>query len=400
MVTKKDGDFLRVIASIAVIVVHSVHYWVEQYAKNQTLWSLNYFTTYLDQLSRFTVPLFLFLSGFGLTAKYVGSSKPLDVNQYYRKRLLKIFVPFLMWTAITSFRHVDYVLGLPWKNNALGSLTDVLRFVFFEGFDYQYYFLIVLFQLYMIFPWVYRLAKSKSCFVLFLGLHLLLMAPSETFADALGISPLHFHPNWLILHWFFCYAGMFVAWNQEWIEKIVESYSPKQAWLFWLFCFALINAEVQINLAYGKELWNIDHCNRWSIMLYCAASLLVFLKIKPWLEQTIYANKNFQFIFTHLAPYTFFVYLVHTHFLRWVEFAFWEVSLFDLFFRIIMVTGCSYIMAWFVQWLLADFPRLRYSLALPHKPFDWRGLPGASYLLPMRLKSESKTKSSGEAEFG
>ena len=398
MVTKKDGDFLRVIASLAVIIVHCVHFWVEEYAKNQTFGSLPYFTTYLDQISRFTVPLFLFLSGFGLTAKYVG--QPLNISKYYKSRILKIFIPFLAWSAISSFRHVDYFLSLPWKFEFTRSLTIVLRFLFIEGFDYQYYFLIVLFQLYLLFPFVYRLGRSKLCFVLFLILHLILMSPMETFTEALGKSSIALHPNWLVLHWFFCYAGMFVAWNQEWIEKIVERYSVKQALAFWTFCYALINLELQINLAYGKLLMNIDHCNRWSIMLYCAASLLLFIKLKPWLEKHIFSRPNFQFIFTHMAPYTFFVYLVHTHFLRWVEYSFWEVSLFDLVSRIFMVTACSYAMAWFVQWLLEDFPKLRYALALPKTKLDWKGLPGIAWLMLHKPESSKPSRSSREAEFG
>jgi hypothetical protein len=76
------------------------------------------------------------------------------------------------------------------------------------------------------------------------------------------------------------------------------------------------------------------------------------------------------------------------------------VTTFELVSRIIVVTGCSYGMAWFVQWLLEDFPRLRYALALPKKKLDWKGLPGIAWLMVHKPQSSKPSHPSREAEFG
>jgi len=52
------------------------------------------------------VNLFLFLSGFGLTASQM--QKDLSVGQFYKKRLLKLFIPF--WLAIIIFFGLDYLV--------------------------------------------------------------------------------------------------------------------------------------------------------------------------------------------------------------------------------------------------------------------------------------------------
>jgi hypothetical protein len=56
----------------------------------------------------------------------------------------------------------------------------------------------------------------------------------------------------------------------------------------------------------------------------------------------------------------------------------WEVTIFDYVNRILLVVAGSYLLAWTAQWLLEDFPRLRFCLGLPKKPIvDWSKVPGA-----------------------
>jgi peptidoglycan/LPS O-acetylase OafA/YrhL len=52
------------------------------------------------------VNMFLFLSGFGLTASQF--KNPLSIVQFYRKRLLRLFIP--MWIIVFSFVCLDFVV--------------------------------------------------------------------------------------------------------------------------------------------------------------------------------------------------------------------------------------------------------------------------------------------------
>lgn len=376
--TKKDGEFLRVLASVSVVLAHCIHFWVEEFFYSRELLSVQYLCTILDQFTRFTVPLFLFLSGFGLTLQFM--EKPASLSRYYRYRLPKILAPFLLWSALTGLRHDDYLVSLPWAADPAGTALTFLRFLFLDGFDYQYYFLIVIFQFYLVYPFLYKLGRSKLWLGLFLALHMCFMSPIEAYLELFGLELPKIHSNLLLFHYFYCFAGVYAAWNKDFLVGVATRWGRRKVFGFWGLIFAILNVEFLLNIVNNKLLNEVDHFNRWSVLLYCMACLLAFIELRPGVEARVYRNPRFAFLFTHVAPYTFFVYLAHTHVLRAVDFLFWELNVFDLLNRIILVVAGSYLLAWTVQWLLEDFPRLRFYLGLPKKPMAWSGVPGFSRL--------------------
>ncbi|MDB5049223.1 MAG: hypothetical protein JWO30_2294 [Fibrobacteres bacterium] len=389
LLTKKDGEFLRVIASVSVVVAHCIHFWVEDFYSARNFLSLSYLSTILDQITRFTVPLFFFLSGFGLTLQFQG--KPLPLAKYYKFRLTKILAPFLLWSLITAFRHQEYILNMPWSQDSWGTTKTFLRFLFLDGFDYQYYFVIVIFQFYLVYPLLYKLGRSKLWMGLFLAVHLAFMSPVETYLELWGLSLPKFHPNILLFHWLYCFAGIYAAFNKDFLANLLTRWSNRKVAVFWVGTVLLLNFEFLMNIVNEKYLFDTDHFNRWAVVLYCLASLMVFMKAKRLVADRVYANPRWQFLFTHVAPFTFFVYLAHTHVLRVVDYLLWEVTLFDFLNRIILVVAGSYLLAWFAQWLLEDFPRLRFYLGLPNKPsLDWSQVPGAG-LFKLRRPNQDLT---------
>jgi surface polysaccharide O-acyltransferase-like enzyme len=367
------------LASVSVVIAHCVHFWVSRFHKNRDFLSMDWLCAVVDQFTRFTVPVFFFLSGFGLTLQVM--EKGLTLKRYYRHRLFKILAPFAAWSAITSIRHVDWFATLPWETNPWGSVGAILRFLFVDGFDYQYYFLIVIFQFYLVYPFVYKLGRSRLWMGIFLVLHLSILSPVEFFLGLAGLKLPAIHSNLLVYHWFYCFAGIYAAYHKDLLVAQAKRLGRRGVAAFWILVFALLNGEFLANIGFGKLLNEVDHFNRWSVVLYCAASLMLFIEFKPWVQARVYANPGFRFLFTHVAPYTFFVYLAHTHLLRAVDFLFWESTFFDLLNRVVLVVGGSYLLAWTARWLLEDFPRVRACLGLPGKPaMEWSGLPGVARL--------------------
>lgn len=366
--TKRDGEFLRILASCLVVSAHCVHVWVERFGAERTYLSLNFVAALLDQLSRFTLPVFFFLSGFGLTLQVM--DKPLVLANYYRFRLLKIAAPFLLWSAITSFRHFQYIENMSWSEKPWSSVGFFLKFLFIDGFDYQYYFLIVIFQFYLIFPFIYRWGRHLGAGLAVLALHFAVTSPIETYLGIFGLSLPALHSNVLLPHFFWCFMGVFVAWHRDKLALWARRWSLTGAAALWLGVFALLNVEFIMHLQDGRPLADVDHFNRWSVVVYSLACLLLFLKAKPWLEPRILRQPRLGFLFTHVAPYTFFVYLVHTHLLRLVDFLYPEITLGDLVWRLFFVVGGSYALAWAAQWLLEEFPKARFALGLPKHPLN------------------------------
>jgi hypothetical protein len=382
-----------VVASISVVVAHCIHFWVEDFYVNRDFLSLSYVSTFLDQFTRFTVPLFFFLSGFGLTLQF--QSKPMSLWKYYRYRLTKILAPFLLWSLFTSFRHQEFIVGMPWSAEPWGTTKTFLRFLFLDGFDYQYYFVIVIFQFYLVYPFLYKLARSRIWMGAFLLLHLAFMSPVESYLELWGLELPKFHANILLFHWLYCFAGIYAAFNKDFLAGLLSRWSNRKVAVFWAITALLLNFEFLMNIINEKYLFDTDHFNRWAVVLYCLASLMAFMKAKKAIAARVYDNPRWRFLFTHVAPFTFFVYLAHTHVLRVVDYLLWEVSLFDYLNRIILVVAGSYLLAWFTQWLLEDYPRLRFYLGLPKKPLVvWSDIPGAGLF---KLRRPQRLSEGGEA---
>lgn len=378
-----------------MVTAHCVHYWVEGFYAHREFLSLSFLSAVFDQLTRFTVPLFFFLSGFGLTLQF--RDKPLRLREYYRYRLSKILAPFLLWSSFTALRHQEFIMGMPWGSDPRAAALAFLRFLLLDGFDYQYYFVIVIFQFYLVYPLLYKLGRSRIFMGIFLVAHLALMSPVETYLELAGLRLPAIHPNLLPFHWMYCFAGIYAAWNKDFLADLVGRWGGPKIAAFWAATLLLMIGEFLGNIWNEKELYDTDHFNRWSVVLYCLASLMLFMKYKSALAARFYDGPTGRFLFSHVAPFTFFVYLAHTHVLRMVDYLLWEVTFFDYLNRILLVLAGSYLLAWAAQWLLEDFPRARFCLGLPKRPMvDWSRIPGAR-LFRLRAGSTGDRAPSGPA---
>lgn len=146
----------------------------------------------LSILAGVGVNLFLFVSGFGLTISAL--SKPLSIFGFYKKRLLKLFVP--MWTAITVLVFADYVFfgqtfdGLTLIQNYLGFFP---RADIFTDLDSPlWYFSLILF-FYLIFPlFFWRKFPFFSAPLLILAAFLIFRLPLPIDEDVVNLYKLHF----------------------------------------------------------------------------------------------------------------------------------------------------------------------------------------------------------------
>lgn len=367
LLSRRDGDLLRTAASTLVVITHCIHAWVRDFYTRHDMLSPGALAVLLDQLSRFTVPAFFLLSGYGLARQQL--AKPLGLAQYYRHRMPRILAPFFLWSAITSFRHWGFFASLPWKGDPWSAIGHFSELLFLRGFDYQYYFLIVIFQFYLIFPLVFRAARHRWFLILALFAQMAMMSPVEVFLRPLGwqLPPLYSHL--LIFFFFYCAAGMHAAWNPGWLSALLGRLTRAQIWILWFASLALVTAEFWFNIVLlGKRLSHADHFNRWVVLAYCVATFVLLLKHRGWLKARVHDAPRLQWFFALVTPFSFFVYLAHTHILRLADL--FLTGMHPLLFptRILFVLVGSYGLAWIAQLVLAGLPALRYGLGLPREP--------------------------------
>lgn len=131
-------DLLRIFSILAVIMIHTSTKTIQAVSGNISLvpWTL-----FLNQTSRFAVPLFFLISGFVLEL-----SSPGDLNYwaYLKKRLSRIFIPYLIWSLVYYF--------IIYPGNSLNFFSVLLS----GGASYQLYFIPTLLVFYLFFPLFHR----------------------------------------------------------------------------------------------------------------------------------------------------------------------------------------------------------------------------------------------------
>lgn len=380
LISRRDGDLLRSTSSFLVVVIHCISLWVKDFYATHDFLTPGFLATIFDQLSRFTVPTFFFLSGYGLTQQILALKQPEPLLHYYRHRLFKISVPFFAWSALTIYRPWNRIVALPWAEHPVRALGGFLDLLLLRGFDYQYYFLIVIFQFYVIFPFIYKLGRARWFVFLCLLLQIPVMSPIEGYLRLGGWELPHLYSFLLVFYVFYFVAGIHSAWHPELFSRLLSRASRAQVWTFWFGALALTVAEYWVNIdVLKKPLPYADHFNRWAVLVYCFATFLLLLKHREPLRIHVHENPRWRFLYTTFTPFSFFVYLAHTHFLRLANHFLWGLNPAYLVARVAFVAGMSYLAAWTLQAVLENYPHLRFALGLPKAPLRREHFPDASF---------------------
>ncbi len=140
MERRDEIDILKALAIIGVVWIHIGAYLLFLYP----FWSPDWKNlVILDQIWRFSVPLFVALSGYTLAARY--KETKINLAEFFQRRVLRVLPLYFLW-AIVSFSLNQ--TGYPfWQAILLGRA------------DYHLYFVPMIIQLYLLFPFLLWLIK-------------------------------------------------------------------------------------------------------------------------------------------------------------------------------------------------------------------------------------------------
>lgn len=145
-------DILKILAVAAVVVLHAIWAWP---------WGEKNSFVITDQLLRFSVPLFVAASGYGLMAGY---GRGVDLIKFLYKRLKRL-LPWYLFTATITILLVSFVWH---EQEALYRGASVWRLYLLGQADYHLYFIPMIVQLYLLFPVLLFLFKKTPPKVLVL----------------------------------------------------------------------------------------------------------------------------------------------------------------------------------------------------------------------------------------
>ena len=164
-------DFFRVAACACVLGQHSFIW---------TGMSHNDIGTGFITMLHFTRNAFFFLTG--LVVCYAQITRPRSLWGFWSRRYIQLGVPYLAWTVI----YVVFTVLRPggqWDQAHVYFWTDIRI-----GY-YQLYVIVVIFQFYLVFPFLFKLLQSTSA-----RAHVLIASLSVAIALLIGVD-LHFNPD-------------------------------------------------------------------------------------------------------------------------------------------------------------------------------------------------------------
>ena len=307
----KSIEYIRGVSMLGVVAIHVGSQYLTNPTPNLHLVAL------FEIFSRFSVPIFFFISAFGLFYK-IDLSAPFDYKNFLRRRFKAVLIPYLLW-SIFYFTHDNnfFAYGLP----DFGFVVEVF---FFGLAKYQLYFLVILIWFYLLMPlWIkiIRALTPTKFFAIFLAqivfnyfssysVELFQFTNSLPFDSVLKMF-LQWRLNSLVLHYVFIFLlGGILAIHSErffaWLSKNKFSVT------------AIFFATLTLHLGYfywliiGKNFSPLDAVNTahqlspTGFFYTIAASIFLFMLFE-----------NFQFsglaekFFSATGKNSYFVYLFH-----------------------------------------------------------------------------------------
>lgn len=220
-------NVLRALAALSIIMIHVTS---GQVAVNDTAYTVN-------QLSRFASPLFIIMAGMVLV--YVEMNRPSpNVAYFYKRRFSRVLIPYVIWTVLyVLYNQRHLVLQLQWQE--LGSYFFAhLPGHLLRGNAFSHlYFILIMVQLYALFPLLHRWLKAHAVSLLSVSFALTALFNGLIYAHRLGWIVLPGLPvpyvvlfvNWLF---YFCLGMAVMNHEARWQRAVLA-----KPWL-WLIPWA------------------------------------------------------------------------------------------------------------------------------------------------------------------
>jgi surface polysaccharide O-acyltransferase-like enzyme len=346
---------LRILATIAVIIIHSC------YRINAPISSYTwYVSTFFDSLSRFCVPVFLMITGALLFPKEYA------LGDFFKKKFLKIIIPFLFWALFYITRNLFGKIQM----NEILTFESSVKYIFYNLFfcsDYttHLWYIYKLIGLYLFIPIIGKFVRNATKVEIsyFLAVWILILVISSTkrthiLVDNFNLGQFSGFLGYLVL-------GYYLA-NTEykWINSKLLSTSLLIVGFLGTFFGTLIWSRIRgvtVEYSYGYTTINV-------LLL----SIGVFVLFKN-LNFTF--SPGIAFIRDKIEEYSFGIYLIHIFVLEsmcqlGIEVEFWSFGgkfpIVGLFLSVTLCLTFSLGILYILEWL----PLGKYITGVSKKSYN------------------------------
>ena len=330
MKRKTYFDILRIVSSMAVVMVHtSALYWHKVPVNSLNWQAMNYY----DSISRWGVPVFFMISG----ALFL--SKEIDINTIIKKHVKRIVILFYLWSMIYAIK--EYI--------STRSILSALNCFLFG--KYHMWYLVTISALYLATPLIRKMIKEKKDCVYFLILSFIFsfVIPSiNEVLNALGLEHANNFVSNLLLTNIPCYIGYYVLGyyldNNDLTRNKLVNLLGVIGLIITIACSSLLS--LYLNKAnstfYDSQMPNV-----------LIVAVAVFIGIK---HKTRNSNNK---IIIKWSKYTLCIYLVHPFVLSMFRNLNVTPIMFNSIIAVPLVWAATYITSFFIAMIMNKIPIIR-----------------------------------------
>lgn len=300
-------DLLRMIAIVAVVLIHATAEATARVGQSplalQEGSSTQILMVAINRVGLFAVPMFLLVSSLVLFYQYYDKWSMKECLSFYRKRILSVLVPYLLFSFFYYIYNQLLVVGpikVEW-----GKFFELIQWA---DTSYHLYFMIIILQFYVVFPLLLTLVKLSS----FLRRWLIPVgiAVQGTFYT-LGhwYIDIDHKPSLAITYTaLFCF-GAYVGIHYGAVSKWVERHR------LWVWPVSMLLVAAVPGLFLNDRYGHLFVENTWFEIVGLANVLLLSLVLLQW-GKRLAADKPSLYSWVHkVSRHSFGIYLLHPAFL-------------------------------------------------------------------------------------
>ena len=289
-------DTLRSLAILGVIVIHVSSPLVNMtYGTDMSFWWIG---NVVDSAVRFSVPLFLMLSGATLLGKEY------KLNEFYKRRFSRVLVPFLFWLVV--YLVYRWLLLFPKQQpHELHSIFDWASNLFLkEGVSKHFWYIYMILFLYLFVPFLGKALQKLNLSVIS---NLLLVWVVLTFACK--SIPLNMY-NWSgeygsKLLGYFLYSGYMVL--GYYLSRLPVCTAKIRFSAAFIFVVSVAVSAV-CTYFFSKNIHKLDL----SMYGYLGINTIIqSISIFVWVKDSTFESKYLYETFETISKYSYSIYLVH-----------------------------------------------------------------------------------------
>lgn len=304
-------EYIRGISMMGVIGIHVGSQYLANTSANVNLIAL------FEVATRFSVPIFFFISAFGLFYN-LDLAAPFSWKNFMKRRAKTVLVPYLVW-SVFYLLHDGWLYGVGFPD--VGTL---LLLLFFGNAKYQLYFLIILLWFYLLMPVWIRIVRRiglKALTLLFLAQIAFDYWSSFSTSfnlfvyglpDASLLKPfLLYRLNYWVMHYIFIFVlGGWLAVHIDAFMAFMKNHRGGIAAFFWASLASLLAYYYQLIFQTGYtplEAINTAHQLCPAGIFYTLAASLFFFTLFTYQSYPAVLNP----LLHQLGKHSYFAYLAH-----------------------------------------------------------------------------------------